>query len=215
MKLLVIAIVAGLTAALIPIALRLLSSTTNEGTAGVAMYSKRARTIALVSALLPPIALSLICALQSMRPDEWVSVAGMLLLFALVTVPLLLEFFRVKQQYDDRGLDSQSPWSSRRQLTWENVGRVRWRPLLKWLDLHPADGSKPIHISPMLTGLEGLAAAALAGISKEALAHDPSARGVLLMMRHGRAARLVLDPGPDAATVAELEALSTRDANTA
>ena len=81
------------------------------------------------------------------------------------------------------------------------------------LEVHPADGSKPIHISPMLTGLQGLAAAALAGISKKALAHDSSVRGVLLMMRHGRAARLVLDPGPDAATVAELEALSTRDAS--
>ena len=128
------------------------------------------------------------------------------MLGALATLSLcaVLEFWRVNHAYDERGLEYRSPWSRHRSVAWIQIKDVKWRPVAKWLDMVPGDGGALFHFSPMLAGMEGLAAIALREIPESALARDPEALAALQLMASGNARALISDARKPRAIAAAL-----------
>lgn len=120
-------------------------------------------------------------------------ICGLLLLFSVLGMPLVIEFWGVVHGYDNAGVSYRSPWSGRRRVDWSSIGSVEWRPVLKWLDVRPRDGGRALHLSPMLGGLEEFAQLALRQVPPTALAGQVEARAALELMAAGYAARLTLD----------------------
>lgn len=60
---------------------------------------------------------------------------------------------------------------------------VRWRPSMKWLDLVGPTGTRPVHLSPMLSGLGDFARVALERLPAGAIERSPAAHSVLVLMR--------------------------------
>jgi len=118
---------------------------------------------------------------------------GLLLLFSLLGMPLVIEFWGVVHGYDNAGVSYRSPWSGRRRVDWSSIGSIEWRPVLKWLDVRPRDGGRALHLSPMLGGLEEFAQLALRQVPPTALGGQVEARAALELMAAGHAARLTLD----------------------
>jgi len=120
-------------------------------------------------------------------------ICGLLLLFSLLGMPLVIEVWGVAHDYDNAGVSYRSPWSGRRRVDWWSIGAIEWRPVFKWLDIRPRDGGRPLHLSPMLGGLEEFARLALRQVPPTALGGQVEARAALELMAAGYAARLTLD----------------------
>jgi hypothetical protein len=107
----------------------------------------------------------------------------------------VLEFVRVQHGFDDVGLTFRSPFSRHRHLAWSDVASVRWRKMMKWLDLRTSGGTT-VHISPLLGGLQPFAEKALARIPPAVLVGCSDGRAVLQVMAAGAAGELVTSPLP-------------------
>jgi hypothetical protein len=114
-----------------------------------------------------------------------------LLIFASVVLALTTEFFGVRHAYDNAGLMYRSAWSRRRRVSWAEIEKVEWRPIVKWLDLKTRDGRR-LHLPPMLGGLAGFAELALRQISPLAWAQGDEAPAVLQLMAAGHGAVLAV-----------------------
>src|SRR5262249_39250418 len=114
---------------------------------------------------------------------------ALLLFFPTLTLPLVIEFYRVSISFDDAAIHVSSPWSRRRTLLWSEVRTVRWRSVAKWLDLRTE--RSVVHISPWLVGLEAFAAACKKHLPAEVLSRNPQTANVLVLMEQGRAGELM------------------------
>src|SRR6185295_20356991 len=101
-------------------------------------------------------------------------------LFQAIALPLVLEFYRVIISYDDSGIHVVSPWSRRRTLLWREISVIRWRPIAKWLDL--GDGSNVVHVSPLMSGLDGFATACLSHVPRRSISSDTEGASAITLM---------------------------------
>jgi hypothetical protein len=179
------------SAAVVPIVLRWLSQGSRAPSLpGTLVYGSRHKAFALVFLAVPCLlVLALGVAVRPEKGKDVLMFAAMILFFAALASPLVIEFYRVSISFDDAGIHVSSPWSKRRTVAWGDVRKIRWRGVAKWFDLR-ADKAV-VHISPWLVGLEGFAAACKAHLPPEVLARDAEAASVLVLMAQGRAAELV------------------------
>ncbi len=103
---------------------------------------------------------------------------------AALTLPLQLEFSRVRHVFDDDGLRYSTPWSRTRRLLWADVKEVRFRPAAQWLDVTTATGAVH-HFSTMLGGRQELALTMLRRVPDAALRADALTLQVLERMAEG------------------------------
>jgi hypothetical protein len=130
--------------------------------------------------------------------------AGMAMLaLTVVITALATEFFAVRHDYDNTGITYRSAWSRRRRVSWSEIDKVEWRPMVKWLDLETRDGRR-LHLPPMLGGLAGFAKLALRQISPLALVQGNEAQIVLQLMAAGHGAILTIDARPPAEIARQL-----------
>lgn len=190
--------IGGLIAVAVPLVLRLLVRSGLDDSVGQLRYSRAARFFAAFMLVVPPIVIATAVAFQArpLGPVERFALVPMLLFFPLLCTPMLVEFNRVAHTYDERGWHFRSPWSPSRKLEWLDVVQIRWRPLLKWLDFHPAGGGRPFHLSLMLSGLEGMGQTALAHIAPHVLEGAPDARAVLRIIAGGLGETLMTSSTP-------------------
>src|SRR4051812_6298117 len=87
---------------------------------GELRYSRALRWLSVLLAGVPTLGLVAILLLirRPLPPDERIAFVGMFLLFGGLSAPLLLEFLRVRHQFDDAGLSFRSPWSPHRRIAW-------------------------------------------------------------------------------------------------
>jgi len=174
---------------------------------GEVRYSSVLRWFGLLAGGLPTPAILVIVVVMGtpVRPDERIALAGTLLLFAGLGVPLMVEFFRVRHAFDDAGLSFRSPWSRHRRIRWIDVSSIRWRKFAKWLDIKTHTGAT-VHLSPLLSGLKPFADTALARVPSAVLAADPTARAALQVMSAGAAGELLMSPLSPEALLASVTA---------
>src|SRR5215831_13129846 len=154
-----------LIALVVPAALAALAKTggLTRARPGELRYSRALRWIGVLLAVLPPLALAaVILFLQKrpLRPDERLPLVVLFVFAPVLMAPVVLEFVRVRHGYDDVGFTFRSPWSKHRHVAWSDVASVRWRRMMKWLDLRTSGGTT-LHISPLLGGLQPFAELAL------------------------------------------------------
>lgn len=80
--------------------------------------------------------------------------------FALLGVPLLIEYFRVRHHLEPGGMRYRSFLGKSGTLRWNEVASVRYAPAAKWFRLETRRG-EVVRISAMLTGLPEFARAVL------------------------------------------------------
>jgi hypothetical protein len=163
---------------------------------GEIRYARLLRWFSLLGALVPPLGILAILSFvqkRPLRPDERVPVVLLMLLFPGLSLPLVLEFFRVHHRFDDAGLSFRSPWTKHRRIAWTDIASVQWGRFAKWLNLKTHAGAN-LHLSPVLAGLKPFANQALARIPSVVLAAHPEGRAVLQLMAAGRAGELVTSP---------------------
>lgn len=95
----------------------------------------------------------------------------------------------VRHEFGERSVTYRSPWSRHRELRWEEIIEVRWRPAHQWLDLHHVDG-RVAHFSTMLAGMGPFCALLLRRLSDQARARSPRALGILEQIAAGKTAEL-------------------------
>lgn len=197
---------AGAAAVVTPLLLKLLSGSAAVAP-GTLAYSRGARVFATLLAFGPTLVVATIVLFQSspVKDTDRVPILFLMTLFPALGVPLVLEFFRVKHRYDPAQIEFVSPWSANRSLEWSQVRRVRWRQVVKWLDFEGPDGSRALHISPMLSGLPEFATLALQRIPPSVLAADPEALAALICMKHGLNSALVMGEKTPSAIQAGLQ----------
>ena len=97
--------------------------------------------------------------------------------FALLALPMLLDYRFARHVVDDDGL---SYWTwlggGRRHMRWDRVREVRYAPVMKWFRVRDADG-RTARISAMMRGLPAFATQVLAR-APQAVA-DPFTQGML------------------------------------
>jgi hypothetical protein len=97
--------------------------------------------------------------------------------FALLSLPMLLDYWFARHVVDDDGL---SYWTwlggGRRHMRWDRVREVRYAPTMKWFRVRDADG-RTARISAMMCGLPAFAALLLTH-APQAVA-DPFTRDML------------------------------------
>jgi len=191
------AIIAGVVPALVLTLLGFAS----RGAAGPGQlrYSRVWRGFSLFLAIVPPLGVLALAIFQKkpFEPSELATVIALAVFFPALSAPLLLEFLRVRHDYDDVRLAFRSPWTRHRDVRWADVASLRWRKMAKWLDLRTRDGVV-VHISPMLVGLRPFADVALARIPPEVLEAHGEGRDVLLVMASGKGSDLLTSPLPPA-----------------
>jgi hypothetical protein len=191
---------------LVPIILLALARSASRGASspGVIDYSKTLKRAFLALAFGPSL---LFAALFAFRPppdaaDDWPHLLAIILLFPAIAWPLLLEALRVRHTFDEEGIHVQSPWSRRRFIRWSDVASIRWRNVMKWLDLRTSGGER-LHVSPLMNGLDGFARAARAHLPAPVLdAASSDARAVLALMEQRLAFQLVMAQVPPATLIA-------------
>lgn len=178
-------------------------------------YSNAARGFAILSLLFVPmvaLAVTFLGDPPPMKDLKILLIVGAVLV--AINITMAIEVFLVEHQYDDAGVDYRSPWSSKRRIGWANIAKIEWRPVLKWLDLVPADGSKRLHFSPMVGGLAPFAQLALQQIPPYAWAGQSEARVVLELLAAGQGAQLLVDSRTPSDVAAERELLACQQAKT-
>lgn len=203
----------GLVVGLMPLVLRWLSRRATMPPRRVG-YGTAPKVFALAVAVGMPLVVLVILALQArpLQPGEGPSFVGLLALFGGLGGVLVLEFFRVRLEYDEVGVDVASPWSRARRLEWAQVTAVLWRPTAKWLDLVGSAGSRRLHVSPMLSGLDGLARVALERLPPAVLEANTTGVAVLRIMRAGGSGALLMSPEPPEKLAAQLGPTASREA---
>ena len=168
---------------LVPWALRAMSGAPYLGRPEL-RYSKVARGFAIV--VLGGMAMATL--LSGLRHP-----AGMALLaLTSVTLALATEFFGIRHDYDNTGITYRSAWSRSQRISWAEIDKVKWRPMVKWLDLETRDGRR-LHLPPMLGGLGSFAQLALRQISPLSYEKHNEAQTVLQIMAAGHGALLTVD----------------------
>lgn len=199
------ALTLALIAIVVPLALRAMSG--KAAATGRVRYSAAARWIVALCGLSLLVAAAFATASSRTGDARGALVLGAL---AALAVGAALEFWRVNHSYDDKGIEYRSPWSRHRSVAWSDIKELKWRSAMKWLDLVPAEGRAPIHLSPMLAGLEGLAAIALEKVPEAARARNPEAMAALRIMANGAASALITDARRPSMIAADLEGRSPR-----
>ena len=77
---------------------------------------------------------------------------GGYLLFFLVEGAFAIEVFGVTILVTTEGIESTSPWSGRKQLTWDEIVEVRWRPLAEAFSIVGPAGST-IRVPKLVRGI--------------------------------------------------------------
>jgi hypothetical protein len=96
--------------------------------------------------------------------------------FALLGVPLIAEYVRVRHQLEPGGLRYQTLFGKRGFLPWSDVTCVRYSHTAKWFRIDGGAG-EVVRISAMLTSLPEFARAVLEGVPRERI--DPKTIPVL------------------------------------
>jgi hypothetical protein len=167
--------------------------------AGELRYSRAFTWFSLALTFLPALGVCVLVVLVRVsRPfhqGELSAVFFMLALFLGLGLPLVLEFVLVRHTFDEAGLTFRSPWSRHRHVGFADVASLRWRKVMKWLDLRTSRGDVA-HLSPLLSGLGPFAEVALRRIPPEVLAASPAGRAVLQLMVAGAVGELAMSPLP-------------------
>ena len=153
---------------------------------GELRYSRMFRWLALIVTIAPTLGVVAIYLLsqraqQTLDTGERVAFIGMLFCFPALGLPLVIEFFRVRHGFDERGLSFRSPWSRARHIAWNDVASLKWRQIMKWLDIETVAGTK-IHLSPWLAGTRAFAETALEHLPPVVLDRYPNERAALQLM---------------------------------
>jgi hypothetical protein len=185
------ALTAALVVVIVPLVIRWLSrGSTGTATPGKLVYASKHKAFALTFLLVPPVLVgALAVAAPPKNQGDAIAFAAIILLFAGISLPLVIEFYRVSISFDDSAIHVSSPWSRRRSLPWSEVRTIRWRNTAKWLDLRTE--RSVVHISPWLVGLEAFAAACKTHLPAEVASRDADAASALLLMEQGRGGELV------------------------
>ena len=96
--------------------------------------------------------------------------------FALLGVPLIAEYVRVRHQLEPGGMRYQSLLGKRGFVRWTEVTRIRYSEAAKGFRIGQGTG-EVVRISAMLTSLPEFARAVLDGVSRERI--DPKTVGIL------------------------------------
>lgn len=81
--------------------------------------------------------------------------AAVVIGFLLLILPLHLEFFGVRVEFDAAGIRTRSPWRRKREIPWSAVNRVWFSQALQWYVVQTAGfGRVRLHI--YLSGVESL-----------------------------------------------------------
>ena len=94
-------------------------------------------------------------------------IAAVFVAFALMGVPILLEYYRVRHTLTANGLEFGTLYRGRHALRWAEVARVRYSHVWKWFVLE-RPGQPVARISAMLIGLQKF--------SEEVIKHVPHSR---------------------------------------
>jgi hypothetical protein len=177
---------------------------------GELRYSRMLRWLALLVTILPPMGVVAICLLwlrshPALDRGDRIAFFSLLFFFPALGLPLVIEFFRVRHTFDDRGLHFRSPWSPERHLAWNEITSLKWRPMIKWLDVQTITGTKA-HLSPWLSGTRAFAEAAIARLPRIVLDGHPNERAVIHLMLVGRTTALLLENLPPAEILAAVNA---------
>ena len=91
--------------------------------------------------------------------------------FALLGVPLLMEYFRVHHHLEPGGMRYRSLLGKSGVLRWNEVVKVRYAPVAKWFRLEARLGDV-VRVSVMLTGLPEFAQAVLQEVPVSSIEAD-------------------------------------------
>lgn len=94
--------------------------------------------------------------------------------FALLSVPLILDYFFARHELTATGLNFGKMSGGRGSLEWNQVRRIHYSTFAKWFRVETDDG-QVARISAMLIGLPEFARAALAGVRSNAIEPDTAA----------------------------------------
>jgi hypothetical protein len=190
-----------LVVVIVPLVIRWLSrGSAATASPGKLAYASRHKAFALAFLVIPPVLVgALAVAAPPRKPGDVIAFAAIILLFAGLSLPLVIEFYRVSISFDDVGIHVSSPWSRRRTLRWDEVRVIRWRNVTKWLDLRTE--RSVVHISPWLVGLEAFGVACETHLPVDVVSRDAEAACVLALMKQGRAGELVWANQPPSSLV--------------
>jgi hypothetical protein len=96
--------------------------------------------------------------------------------FALLSVPMILDYFLARHQVSEDGLSYGRLSGARGYLRWSDLRRIRYAPVMKWFRLETRSG-EVARVSVMLIGLPELARVVLAHAPPDAV--DAETRRVL------------------------------------
>jgi hypothetical protein len=119
-------------------------------------------------------ALAAVVELSAKEADR--RVAPVFLLFVLLGLPLVLEYFNARHSLRSDGLEYGRMLGGRGVLHWSDVIRLRYSQSMKWFRLDTRDG-RVARISAMLVGLPEFARAALEHVPANAI--DDATRKIL------------------------------------
>ena len=107
--------------------------------------------------------------------------------FALVSVPVILDYFFARHELTSDGLSFGRMNGARGSLEWSRVCRVHYSPLAKWFRIETDDG-QVARISALLIGLPEFARAVLCGVHQSAI--DPNTTAILQATADGELPRV-------------------------
>jgi len=91
-------------------------------------------------------------------PNDKESVAWMALLFGVLDLPLLIEFYGVRIGYDEKKVYCFSGWRKNRILSWSEIKSCGYSPTNKWWVIETATQGK-IRIHEFISGRDSFFAA--------------------------------------------------------
>ena len=103
--------------------------------------------------------------------------------FALLSAPMLLDYFIGRHEVSDEGLAYRKLSGARRFMRWSEVRTVRYATMMKWFRLE-AQGGDVARLSVMLMGLPEFARLLLAHVPEGAI--EPATQAVLQATADGQ-----------------------------
>lgn len=86
---------------------------------------------------------------------EFLAVIGLIIGFGLGAIYSFGEYFLVRGNYDDQGIEFYTPWTGQKSEKWHNLRSVKFSGSMSWYVLRFKDG-RTIRLSSLLSGHGGV-----------------------------------------------------------
>lgn len=154
-------VVAGVVPAVVIVVLRYLMNSRQDQAAPaeqgcVVQYGKTFKAFVVILTLVAGALVSVVLVVGlAAAPKGWPVAIGVAAFFALLLVPLYLEFFRVRIIVTEEGLQCRSGWRPKREVRWDEIKSVDFSATLQWYRMH-TEGKGIVRLHVFLSGLQSL-----------------------------------------------------------